>query len=127
RAIALWTMIETPRSILQLDDIASASRRGLLSCLVLGTNDLAKESGAEPGVDRLPFLPLLSLSVMAARANGLTILDGVFNAIDDDAGLQTQCRQAVAFGFDGKTLIHPRQIEPCHAAFEPSAAAVEDA
>lgn len=125
--IALWAMVETARAVFRLDDIASAAERGLLSCLVLGTNDLAKESGAQPGVDRLPFQAIFGLAVMAARASGIAILDGVFNALDDAEGLAAQCRQAVEFGFDGKTLIHPRQIDICTSAFTPEPAAVEAA
>lgn len=123
--IALWAMVETARSVFRLEDIASAAERGFLSCLVLGTNDLAKESGAQPGLDRLPFQALFGLAVMAARANGIAILDGVFNALEDPEGLAAQCRQAVEFGFDGKTLIHPRQIDVCNAAFTPDAEGVE--
>lgn len=118
---ALWVMIETTASLFRLDEIAGADRLG---AMVMGTNDLAKEMGAQPGPDRLPFVGILGLSVAAARAHGIAILDGVFNEIDDDAGFSAQARQAVEFGFDGKTLIHPRQIDPCNAAFLPDAAAV---
>jgi citrate lyase subunit beta / citryl-CoA lyase len=118
---ALWVMIETTAALLRLDEIAGADRLG---AMVMGTNDLAKEMGAQPGPDRLPFVGFLGLSVAAARAHGVAILDGVFNEIDDDGGFSAQARQAVEFGFDGKTLIHPRQIDPCNAAFLPDAAAV---
>ncbi|MES2904085.1 MAG: CoA ester lyase [Pseudomonadota bacterium] len=117
----LWAMIETTASLFRLDEIAKASR---LAALVMGTNDLAKEMGAQPGPDRLPFVGALGLAVAAARAHGIAILDGVYNEIDDDAGFVAQARQAVEFGFDGKTLIHPRQIDPCNAAFLPDAAAI---
>ncbi len=117
----LWAMIETAASLFRLDDIAGSER---LSCLVMGTNDLAKETGAQPGPDRLPFVGALGLAVAAARAHGIAILDGVYNDIDDDTGFNRQARQAVEFGFDGKTLIHPRQIELCNAAFSPDAEAV---
>lgn len=117
----LWVMIETTAALFRLDEIGGAERLG---AMVMGTNDLAKEMGAQPGPDRLPFVGFLGLSVAAARAHGVAILDGVFNEIDDDAGFATQVRQAVEFGFDGKTLIHPRQIEPCNAAFLPDPAAV---
>lgn len=120
----LWAMIETARSIGRLDEIASMGAEGRLACFVMGTNDLAKEMRARLDVARTPFLGMLALSVAAARAYGLSILDGVYNALDDDAGLASQCRQAVEYGFDGKTLIHPRQIEICNAAFIPDAAAV---
>jgi citrate lyase subunit beta / citryl-CoA lyase len=123
-AVPLWLMIETARSIFRLDEIGAALAQAGGGAFVLGTNDLAKEMGARPGVLRAPFQGMLGLSVAAARAHGLTILDGVFNAIDDDAGLAEQCAQGQEFGFDGKTLIHPKQIGPCNAAFTPDAAAV---
>jgi citrate lyase subunit beta / citryl-CoA lyase len=122
--VAIWAMIETARSLFRLDNIAAAAEAGRLSGFVMGTNDLAKELGASPGVARLPFLGMLGLSVAAARAYGLSILDGVYNALDDAAGLEEQCRQAVEFGFDGKTLIHPNQIEICNAVFSPDAEAI---
>jgi citrate lyase subunit beta/citryl-CoA lyase len=117
----IWAMIETTASLFRLDSIAGADR---LTALVMGTNDLAKETGAQPGTDRLPIVGALGLAVAAARLHGRVILDGVFNGIDDDDGFALQARQAVEFGFDGKTLIHPRQIEPCNAAFLPDAAAL---
>jgi citrate lyase subunit beta/citryl-CoA lyase len=120
--VALWAMIETPAALLRLDAIAGSG--GPLRCLVAGTNDLIKESGIEADVDRVPLQPGLFLLVMAARAYGLAVLDGVYNELDDLDGLTRQCRQARAFGFDGKTLIHPSQIAPCHAAFAPDAAAI---
>jgi citrate lyase subunit beta/citryl-CoA lyase len=122
--IALWAMIETPRAILQLDAIAGAAAAGPLACLVAGTNDLAKEAGFLPGIDRLPLLGALGLLVLAARAHGLAALDGVCNALDDEPGFARQCAQGRAFGFDGKTLIHPGQVAACNAAFTPDAAAV---
>ncbi|MEZ5459931.1 MAG: CoA ester lyase [Steroidobacteraceae bacterium] len=118
----LWAMIETPGAMLRLDSIAGSG--GPLRCLVAGTNDLTKEAGMEVGADRHELLPGLFLLVMAARAHGLAVLDGVCNELNDPEGLTRQCRQARAFGFDGKTLIHPDQIEPCHAAFAPDAAQV---
>lgn len=121
----LWAMIETPRAMLRLDAIAASGAP--LRCLIAGTNDLAKESGIEVGVDRRALLPGLFQLVMAARAYGLAVLDGVYNDIEDLEGFSTQCRQAREFGFDGKTLIHPKQIEPCHAAFAPDAASIEAA
>ena len=118
---AVWAMVETAASLFRLDEIAGADR---LAALVMGTNDLAKETGAQPGPDRLPFVGALGLAVAAARAHRIAILDGVYNDIDDDDGFTVQARQAVEFGFDGKTLIHPRQIELCNAAFRPDAAAI---
>jgi citrate lyase subunit beta/citryl-CoA lyase len=116
----LWAMVETCRVLFHLDAVAALSSSTRLSALVMGTNDLAKEMGAEPGRERTPLHPALSLSVSAARAHGLTVIDGVFNGLDDAQGLEAECRQGRAFGFDGKTLIHPSQIEPCNRAFSPS-------
>jgi citrate lyase subunit beta/citryl-CoA lyase len=122
--VQMWAMIETCRSLFHLDGIGAAARTSRLSCLVLGTNDLAKEMGAEPGPDRAPFWAAFSLTIAAARAHGLSVLDGVYGALDDAAGLTAECVQGRQFGFDGKTLIHPGQIEPCNSAFSPSAARV---
>jgi citrate lyase subunit beta/citryl-CoA lyase len=120
----LWVMIETAASLFRLDEIAGCGRSGPLAGFVLGTNDLAKETGAQPDTLRAPFIGVLGLAVAAARAHGLTVLDGVFNDLEDLDGFSVQARQASSFGFDGKTLIHPDQIEPCHVAFAPSAEAV---
>ena len=117
----LWAMIETCRCLFHLDAIAGLASGTRLTALVVGGNDLAKEMRAEPGHDRAPLLPALALSVAAARAHGLTALDGVFNALEDVAGLEAECRQGRAFGFDGKTLIHPGQIETANRVFSPSA------
>jgi citrate lyase subunit beta/citryl-CoA lyase len=117
----LWAMIETCRVLFHLDAVAALGASTRLSALVMGTNDLAKDMGAEPGRDRTPLHPALALSVAAARAHGLAVVDGVFNGLDDPAGLEAECRQARAFGFDGKTVIHPSQIDPCNRAFSPSA------
>ena len=122
--VPLWAMIETPAAILHIASIAAAP--GLV-VLVMGCNDLAAELGATPGPDRTPLHPALALSVAAARAHGLAALDGVFNAIEDEARFAAEARQGAAFGFDGKTLIHPRQIEACNAAFSPSADALAQA
>src|ERR1700679_1621178 len=122
--VPLWAMIETTRSVLAIGDIAAAATVSRLVCLVMGTNDLAKETGSQPDKGRTPFLGILGLSVVAARAYGLAILDGVYNDLEDLAGFAQECRQAVAFGFDGKTLIHPRQIEGCNATFSPDAEAI---
>ena len=120
----LWVMIETAISLFRLEEIAAMGRTTPLTGFVMGTNDLAKEMGAEPDVLRAPFIGALGLAVAAARAHGLVILDGVFNDFQDDDGFQQQTRQALSFGFDGKTLIHPRQIDPCNAIFTPDAEAV---
>ncbi len=126
-AMKLWIMVETARSIFRLEEIAAATAEGPLACFILGTNDLAKETGAQPGPERTPFLGAMGLAVFAARAHGVAILDGVYNDFDDDDGLRLQCRQAVEFGFDGKSLIHPRQIDVCNAVFTPDAAAIDAA
>ena len=122
--VALWAMVETALSIFRVEEIASAAAEGPLAAFVVGTNDLAKEACFRVGVDRAPLLGALGLIVLAARAHGLAVLDGVYNALDDREGLVAHCAQAVAFGFDGKTLIHPGQVEPCNQAFTPDAAAV---
>ena len=121
----LWAMVETCRSLFRLEPLAAAAGDHRLTTLVVGTNDLAKEMCCRPDVDRAPLLAPLSLMVAAARAHGLVILDGVYNAIDDDPGLARQCAQGAAFGFDGKTLIHPRQIETANRAFTPDPEAVD--
>jgi citrate lyase subunit beta/citryl-CoA lyase len=121
---ALWAMIETCRAVFNLAEIAEASKASRMSVWVMGTNDLAKEMRCRQTPGREPFLGILSLSVAAARAYGLTILDGVYNDIDDEAGFEAVCEQGVDFGFDGKTLIHPRQIDICNRVFSPSEADV---
>ncbi len=126
----LWAMVETARSVFHLEGIAGAPGMG---GLVFGGNDLVKELRCRPDVSRTPLLPVLTQMVAAARAFGIAAFDGVYNDIDDLAGFGRECRQAADLGFDGKTLIHPAQIEPCHAAFRPDAdelawaAAVRDA
>jgi citrate lyase subunit beta/citryl-CoA lyase len=116
--LRLWAMIETPIAVLRVADIAAAGTR--LDTLVLGTNDLADELSAQPGPDRAELATALSLCLLAARAHGLTILDGVFNDTTDTHGFTAEARQGRAMGFDGKTLIHPSQIDPCNTAFTPS-------
>lgn len=120
--LPLWVMIETCAALFCLSEIARASPS--LKALVLGTNDLAKEMRCRLDVDRAPLAAALTLTVAAGRAAGITVLDGVYNAIEDAAGLARQCRQAVDFGFDGKSLIHPTQIEAANRAFTPAAAEV---
>ena len=121
----LWAMIETPQAIFDVRDIAAASDR--LACLVLGTNDLVKELYAEHVPGRAPLLTSLSLAVLAARNAGVAILDGVYNDVRDVEGFTAECEQGRQFGFDGKTVIHPSQVEPANAAFAPSEQEVEDA
>lgn len=126
-ATRLWAMIETPRAVFNVYDIAEQAAAARLDCLVMGVNDLAKATGARPTPGREPFLAALSLSVLAARAHGLGVLDGVHNGIEDQAALEAECRQGANFGFDGKTLIHPAQIAACNRAFSPSDAEVAHA
>lgn len=116
----LWAMVETPAAVLAMAPIAESSRDGRLAALVMGINDLAKETGARQTADRTPFWAAMSLTVMAARAHGLVALDGVHNEIEDLASLEAACRQAADFGFDGKTLIHPSHIEICNRCFTPA-------
>ncbi|WP_420145538.1 HpcH/HpaI aldolase/citrate lyase family protein [Sphingobium sp.] len=115
----IWAMIETARSLFHLDAIAATARTGRLACLVIGTNDLVKELRATPAPDRAIIIPFLMSALAAARAHDLSILDGVFNTLDDEADFIAECRQGAAMGFDGKTLIHPRQIDACHDAYSP--------
>jgi citrate lyase subunit beta/citryl-CoA lyase len=120
----LWAMIETPAAVMALAELAAASAAWRTTCWVVGLNDLAKAMGGRQTADRAPHLPILSFCVAAARANGLAILDSVFNGIDDPASLELQCRQAADLGFDGKSLIHPTQIETANRAFSPDPAEV---
>ena len=118
----VWAMIETPLAIFNVLAIASAARDSetRLGGFILGTNDLAKETRARIVPGRAPMLPWLSQCVLAARHHDIDILDGVYNDIADAQGFAAECKQGVELGFDGKTLIHPSQIEPCNAAFSPS-------
>jgi len=122
--VALWAMIETCQAVFALDALAAAARQQGVACWVIGTNDLVKEMRCRPGPDRAPLLPALALAVMAARAHGLAILDGVYNDIPDLAGLAWECAQAAGLGFDGKSLIHPTHLDPANRAFSPDPAAV---
>jgi citrate lyase subunit beta / citryl-CoA lyase len=119
----VWCMIETPLGILEAPQIAAASPR--LAVLVLGTSDLTKDLHAIATRDRLPLITALGLAMLAARAHGLAILDGVHLDLSDEEGFALVCRQGRELGFDGKTVIHPTQIGPANAAFAPSAAEIE--
>ena len=121
----LWAMIETPVAILDALSIARASDR--LAAFVIGTNDLVKELYAEHVPGRAPILPSLHTALLAARAAGIAIVDGVYNDVKDTEGFLAECEQGRQMGFDGKTLIHPGQVEGANTAFAPSAQAVEDA
>jgi citrate lyase subunit beta / citryl-CoA lyase len=121
----LWAMVETPYAMLHAEEIASASER--LTVLVMGTNDLAKELYAEHVPGRQPLLAGLGLALLAARATGRAIVDGVYNDVKNLDGFLAECRQGREMGFDGKTLIHPGQVEGANETFAPSPQAVEDA
>ncbi len=116
--LAVWCMIETPLGVLAAREIAAASPR--LAALVLGTSDLTKELQALTTRDRLPLITSLGLVMLAARAFGLAILDGVYLDLSDEEGFALSCRQGRELGFDGKTLIHPKQIAPANLAYAPS-------
>jgi citrate lyase subunit beta/citryl-CoA lyase len=122
---ALWAMVETPDAIFDVREIAAASPR--LQALVLGTNDLVKELYAEHVPGRAPILPSLHTVLLAGRAAGIAVIDGVYNDVKDTDGFLAECTQGRQMGFDGKTLIHPGQVEGANAAFAPSEQAVEDA
>jgi citrate lyase subunit beta/citryl-CoA lyase len=125
RSLALWTMVETPAAILNIAALAGAG--GRLACLVMGTNDLIKDMRGVHTEDRLNLAAALGLAVLAARAHGLSVIDGVYNDIANSEGFAASCAQGRSFGFDGKTLIHPSQIAPCNRAFAPSPEEVETA
>jgi citrate lyase subunit beta/citryl-CoA lyase len=118
-SIALWAMIETPLAILNIAALAGAG--GRLACFVMGTNDLIKELRGAHTPDRGNLFAALGLSVAAARAYGLAAIDGVFNDIQDVDSFDRHCHQARSFGFDGKTVIHPTQVDACNTIFAPSA------
>lgn len=120
----LWIMIETCACLPVLHDLAACAGDTRLAGFVLGTNDLAKEMRARPGLARTPFLPILTMAVAAARAHGLVVLDGVCNEFRDLDRFAAEAAQGLEFGFDGKTLIHPDQIAPCNAVFSPDAAEI---
>jgi len=120
-AMQLWAMIETCAAVFALEGIAAKAASTRLSLWVMGINDLAKEMRAQQTAERTPFQPFLSLAVAAARLHGLTILDGVCNEFRDLAVFEAEARQGLLFGFDGKSLIHPAQVDPCNAVFSPGA------
>lgn len=125
--IKMWAMMETPLAILNAKEIAAASVEDgcRLSCFVMGTNDIAKEIFCEQTEDRGPLMTSLQLSLLAARAYGLNILDGVHNDIGNEEGFRAVCHQGSDMGFDGKTLIHPSQLAPCNEIFAPTADEVD--
>ena len=122
---SIWAMVETPIAMLHAEEIAGAG--GRLSVLVMGTNDLNKELRAQHVPGRGPLLTGLGLCLLAARATGTAILDGVYNGVLDPEGFEAECLQGRQWGFDGKTLIHPGQVGPCNRAYSPTEAEVEEA
>lgn len=125
----LWAMVETPAALLSLDEIVRtglASQTGL-ECLVVGTNDIAKETGVFPGEGRAFLRPWLMHVVLCAKRHGVCVLDGVWNDFADQSGFAAEAAESVKMAFDGKTLIHPTQIGPANEAFSPSATAVAQA
>jgi len=118
----LWAMIETPMGIISAREIAAcgADPENRLACLVLGTNDLLKESRARSTNNRFAVVPWLAMTLVAARAYGLDVIDGVYNDFKDESGFRTECEHGRTLGMDGKTLIHPSQVEPCNQVFSPT-------
>ena len=116
----IWAMIETCAAILALPALSAAAAETRLTALIAGTNDLAKEMRCRLGADRMPLIPALTATIMAARAAGIVALDGVCNALDDPPRFAGECAQGATLGFDGKTLIHPSQIDAANAGFGPS-------
>ena len=123
----LWVMIEMPKAILHIEEIAATAAETRLTTFVMGTNDLAKEYRARMTRDRIAFQTALQLTIAAARAYGVTAIDGVFNDIKDEDGLIFECEQGRDLGFDGKTLIHPSQLDTANRVFAPSHNDVEQA
>jgi len=124
-SLALWAMIESPQAVLAVADIARASP--MLAGLIVGTNDLAKDLHCTHPPDRWTMMVALQQCVLGARAAGIVVLDGVHLDLEDEPGLATACRQSRDMGFDGKTLIHPKQIDAANAAFAPSATELDRA
>jgi citrate lyase subunit beta/citryl-CoA lyase len=130
QGIALWAMVETARGLQDIAEIAASVRTPeghRLRGLVLGTNDIIRETAVKGGGDRTPVLPWLSMAVLAARAEKLFVLDGVYNDFTDEKGFAAECAQGRALGMDGKTIIHPNQIEAANRMYAPSKAEVDEA
>jgi citrate lyase subunit beta/citryl-CoA lyase len=125
--VALWVMIETPLAILNIREIAAKAGATQLKGFVMGSNDLIKDFRADPMPGRENLAACYTLAIAAARAFDLLVFDGVYNDITNAEGFAAECRQSKAFGFDGKTLIHPSQVEPCNEIFAPPADAVKQA
>jgi citrate lyase subunit beta / citryl-CoA lyase len=122
-SMTIWAMMETPHSVLESHSIAESTKR--MECLVMGTSDLAKELDCTHTRERLPMITSLGLCMLAARAAGLVVLDGVYLDLADADGFEFACHQGAELGFDGKTLIHPKQVAPCNKVFTPRIEDVE--
>ena len=122
--VPIWAMVETPAALFAIREICAAPQ---VSVLVMGTNDLVKELRAAMVAGRANLLPYLSTALLGAREAGKAILDGVFNDVKDPDGFAAECRQGFEMGFDGKTLIHPSQVDPCNEVWAPSEAEVTHA
>ena len=123
----LWAMMETPQAILYAREIAAVAMdpENRLECFVLGTNDLLKESRARALDNRFAIVPWLALTIVAARAFGIDIIDGVYNDFKDEVGFRSECEHGRTLGMDGKTLIHPSQVGPCNEVFTPTDEEIE--
>ncbi len=116
-SMTIWAMVETPKAILDVREIAHHPR---VNVLVMGNNDLAKELRTGVLPERTPLIPHLAMALLGAREAGKVILDGVYNDVKDDEGFLWEARQGKAMGFDGKTLVHPSQVEPANTVWAPS-------
>ncbi len=125
--VTLWAMIETPAAVLNAAGIAACAEVLPLRALVMGTNDLMRETGVSADRERMALVPWLMTCVAAARSAGIAIIDGVFNDIGNDEGLRAECQQGRMLGMDGKTLIHPAQIAPANAVFAPAEEEIREA
>ena len=123
----LWAMIETPSAVLDAAGIAACAQKLPLRALVMGTNDLVRETGVSMERERMALVPWLMTCVAAARAAGIAVIDGVFNDIADVEGFRAECRQGRILGMDGKTLIHPSQIDPANEIFAPTEEEIREA
>ncbi|WP_366654284.1 CoA ester lyase [Fodinicurvata sp. EGI_FJ10296] len=127
--LAIWCMVETPMGVLNVRELAAVAAvgGGRLAGLIMGTQDLAKDLHVNDTADRLPMVVALGTCLIAARAYGIVVIDGIHADLTDAAGLEAVCRQGADLGFDGKSLIHPKQIDAANAAFAPSSEAVDRA
>lgn len=116
--VPLWVMIESAQGVLNVANIASEMEEG--TAMVVGTNDLAKDMRVRGGEDRLPFITAFSMTIMAARAHGLSAIDGIYASLENPEGLKAECDEGMRLGFDGKTLIHPNQVDICNKGFSPT-------